>query len=109
MVGTDPFLQEPASEQHQVVRIVALSASGRVDESFGVKGPSRVELPYEPNDIWSILITSSAHDVVLVVGSGGASFQLEEFRLQSARGRLDRALRYQSEIRAVGPPTRTAV
>ncbi len=81
MVGTDPFLQEPVSEKHQVVRIVALSASGRVDESYGVKGRSRVELPYGPNDTWSILITSSAHDVVLVVTNGGASFQLEEFRL----------------------------
>jgi len=81
MVGTDLSVPEPVSEKHQVVRIVALSASGRIDESYGAKGRSRVELPYGPNDTWSILITSSAHDVVLVVTNGGASFQLEEFRL----------------------------
>ena len=82
MVGTDPAIEEPSNAPHQVLRIVALSASGRVDERYGVQGRSRVKLPYGPFDSSAVVVSSSRSDIAVVVGSPeGAGFELDEFRL----------------------------
>lgn len=81
MVGTDPDVQKPDTASHQLLRIVALTGSGRVDQRYGLRGRSLVDLPYAGSDN-TTMISDSSSDVVVVVGNlENANFELDEFRL----------------------------
>lgn len=80
MVGTDPVVQEPDTAIHQLLRIVALTGSGRVNQLYGLRGRSLVDLPYGPLDD-TTMISNSSSGVVVVGNLENANFELDEFRL----------------------------